>query len=425
MKKIYFTLILLISVVIVSKAQVNKLKNQGNVINPYSDLKKNVLNKSTNCIDSIRYPQSKLSGSPETGSLTNNTALQTGISQAFHYSGTGSVHGIGAYLLLDFDGVPGNFNSVLAKIKIYNIDSQNYPTSVIDSATVQVADVGFNEQVLMFSSPIAVSDSFAIAIEMGSFNAITDTIFYTTNICAWNGTICTVGDGNNEDLSCVLSPDFLSANGSNWFNNNIEVFGWNIDFLMHPIIEDTIISSYTTDQDTIYPNDTVVFTNTSIHITDAMFNLYNTSTNPLYTWDFDDGSGTYNPFDTSYVFANPGDYNTKLTANYYGYTLNCMDTDSSLVHVNFALALEEEIGAKTVSVYPIPAKTYFNVNIPNKYLGGEIIVSDVVGKIILSKQIQNESKVKMTTEGLVSGVYFVSLAIQGERVYTQRIVINK
>lgn len=502
MRKSY-SLFLLLSIFAFSlSAQVNRPATKGAIYNPYSQLKNSVLNKAINCIDSVRYPQSKLSGVPETGPLTNNTAAQTGISQAFHYTGTGSIHGIGAYLLLDFDGIAGNFASVTAKIRVYNIGAQNYPTTPIDSATVQVADVGFNEQVLMFSSPIAVSDSFAIAIEMGTFNATTDTIWYTTNICGWNGSICTVGDGNNENLSCVLSPDFVSANGSNWFNNNLEVFGWNIDFLMHPIIEDTIVSSYTSDKDTVCPNETVVFTNTSMNNTDAMFNLFNTTTNPLYTWDFNDGTGTYNPFDTSYAFSAPGTYNTQLSANYYGYTLNCMDVNSMPIVVHdtaianfgfthqgggvyqfsdsssnantfswnfgdgspvdnsqnpshtytasnnysvcltvtdtngcnvhsvcktlpFTLSIDDVKSPQVVNVYPIPANKYFNVDVPTSYFGGNIIITDVVGKTLKQVAIESQEKVKVLTTDIASGIYFVSVDYSGERVYTKRIVIDK
>ena len=424
MKKTYFITINLLVFSFFLNAQIN-INHSSKPVQNINHLYKSDNSKTINCIDSVRYPQSKLSGTPETGALTNNTATQTGISQAFHYTGNGLVHGIGAYLLLDFDGVPGNFPAVAAKIKVYNIDIQNYPTTVIDSAVIQVSDVGFNEQTLMFSNPIAVSDSFAIAIEMDANNATTDTIWYTTNICAWNGTICTVGDGNNENLSCVLSPDFVSANGSHWFNNNIEVFGWNIDFLMHPIIQHDITASYTTDVDSILPGGSVVFTNTSTHITDVMFNRYNSTTNPLYTWDFNDGTGVYHPFDTTYMFAAQGTYNTQLTANYYGYTLNCMDTDSKPIYVSFPASIEEEVVINTPSIYPIPANKFFYVNVPNKYYGGEIVITDVVGKTSYKTPILTEQKTKVTTSNLSAGIYFVSIDFNGERVFSQRIVVDK
>lgn len=482
-------------------SQKNHFNSSKTVINPY--LNSTINSKTVNCIDSVRYPQSKLSGLPEYGPLTNNTATQSGISQAFHLNTTASIHGIGAYFLLDFDGVAGNFSPVTAQIKVYNIDGQNYPTTPIDSAMVQVMDVGFNEQVLMFSNPITVSDSFAIAVEMSTFNAVTDTIWYTTNICGWNGSVCTVGDGNNESLSCVLSPDFISANGSHWFNNNIEVFGWNIDFLMHPIIEQAITSTYTTDKDSICPEDTVTFTNTTTVNTIGMFNQYNTTTNPLYAWNFDDGTGTYNVNDTSYVFNVPGNsYNVQLKTAYYGYSVTCIDSsfhtifvydtamanfgythlgggvyqfndsssaantyswdfgdgspldnsvspthtysspnnytvcltvtdtngcnvDSICQTITFALGVDEEVQITNVNVFPIPANKHFNVNVPSKYLEGEIVITDVVGKTLHRQAIGKNQEVNVLTEGISSGIYFVSIDHSGERVFTQRIIIDK
>lgn len=404
MKKIYILIIFLVATVVTLDAQVTLNPNKTYVPAPKSAESK-INNKTISCLDTVLYPQSK----------TINYLADTmdykdyigAVSQNYYFTGSGLIHGISAYMMTDNDGIPANSDSVSMVISIRNI-AGGIPTSTIASDTVFVYDVGYAHQNLMFNNPVLVNDSFAVVIEIDTLNPSNP--YYITN---------DYGNGNTEALSGLTS-------GSTWYNIYVAYAGtWDVDMILSPIIEVDITSTYTSDKDTIYPNDTVAFTNTSTNITDVMFNLYNTTTNPLYTWDFDDGMGTYNPFDTSYVFANPGDYNTHLSANYYGYTLNCMDTDSSLVHVNFALAVEEEIGVKTVSVYPIPANKYFNVSVPNKYLDGQIIVTDVVGKTMLSKQIQNESKVKITTENFASGIYFVSIALQGERVYTQRIVVDK
>jgi len=54
----------------------NSIKNTNHL---YSNNNKVINDKSATCIDSIRYPQSKLTGSPEAGALTNNANAQTGI----------------------------------------------------------------------------------------------------------------------------------------------------------------------------------------------------------------------------------------------------------------------------------------------------------------------------------------------------------
>lgn len=377
--------------------------------------KKNKTNKTVNCIDTVNYPASKLTNLVEIDSM--GVGYIEGVSQGYHFTGNAKIHGINAFILLDLDGVSGNSDSASMVVSIYStvdIDSNypNKPNSLIHTDTLNVFDVGFQEQTLMFDTLVDVSDSFAVVIELNMNQLPASPIWY-----GFNG----YGDGNQEKLAWAIYAGNLYNTYTDWQSSG----GWDVDMLLSPIVNMDITSSYTSDKDTIYPNDAVVFTNTSTNITDIMFNLYNATTSPLYTWDFDDGTGTYNPFDTSYVFTNSGDYNTQLIANYYGYTLNCMDSDSKPIHVNFALAVEEAEETKTVSIYPIPASKYFNVNVPNQYLDGEIIVTDVVGKKLVSKQIQKESKVKLTTENLVSDIYFVSIDLQGERVYTQRIVVDK
>lgn len=78
-----------------------------------------------------------------------------------------------------------------------------------------------------------------------------------------------------------------------------------------------------------------------------------------------------------------------------------------------------------VNVFPIPANKYFNVSVPSDYYGGEIVITDVVGKTLKREAILEQPKVKVLTEGISSGIYFVSVDHTGERVFTQRIVIDK
>lgn len=486
MKKFYlFTF--LFSFVLLINAQVNLP-----VVNPQSTnikiQKKFVENqnlKTVSCIDTVAYPASKLSGFPEIDTMDLSTYI-SGVSQAYYFASSGSISGINTYLFLDSDGIPGNSSPITMTIKVYDIDGGNYPTTLIDSADVQVVDIGFLPQPLFFASPINVTDSFAVSIEINA--TFPSNPYYVTNTSANN-------DGNGEKLSCAK---YLGV----WYNAFDDFGGWDMDVMLEPIFTTNTTSTYTTDKDSICPNDTVVFTNSSTVIPDAMFNLYNTTSSPLYTWDFNDGTGTYNTFDTSYVFSAPGTYNTQLTASYYGYTANCMDVNSVpiIVHdtamanfgfthqgggvyqfndssangnvyawdfgdgspvdnsqnpshtystpnnytvcltvtdsngcnvdsmcqvITFALSVDEQVVSNNVVIYPIPANKYFYVDVPNKYYGGDIIVSDVVGKALQKKQIESNRKNTLTTESLASGIYFVSIEMQGERVYTQRIVVDK
>jgi len=363
----------------------------------------------------------------------------------------------------------------------------NKPTVLIASDTVDVYDVGFMEQPLMFKSPVAVNDSFAVVIELNQANLPPNAPWYGYN---------KQGDGNQEKLAWAVYAGNLYNTYTDWSG------AWDSDMLLHPIMEQNIVATYTTDKDTICLSDVTAFTNTSTNNTDVMFNLFNTSNQPLYTWNFDDGTGIYQPFDTSYSFTSPGFYNTQLKANYYGYTTNCVDSAQQLIVVydtavanfdwvyqgggvyqfsdsssaaytwswnfgdsspldntqnpthtysspnnytvcltvtdsngcnsnehcsvvSFVLGVDAIRSQSVISIYPIPAKQFFMINTSSAYVGGEIVISDVVGKKVKKVNIEKAEKIKIPTEELYSGVYFVSIDYQGERVFTKRIVVDK
>ncbi len=456
-------------------------------LNHNIDLKKNkpINNKTVNCTDTVEYPISKLTGLPEVDTLDIATYI-SGTAQVYNFSGSGTLSGISAHVYLDLDGVPGNSSPIIMTIKVYNVNAANEPSTLIDSADVQVMDVGFHAQALMFISPVSISDTFAIALELNA--AFPANPYYVTNTSLNN-------DGNGEKLS---SAEYLGV----WYNAFDDFGGWDMDCLLSPIFTTDITSLYTVGPTTFMcPNDTLIFLNASTVNTDGMFNMYNSSTNPLYEWDFDDGTGIYTPYDTNYVYNAPGSYNTSLTVNYYGYTQNCFETsnvpitvfDTAISYfswqssppstvINFTdsssnamiyswdfgdgspldstqnpshsfplgsgtvcLTVTDSNGCnqntycdvviissvsdidepKQINIYPIPANKYFNVSIPSIYFGGDVVITNVVGEKIKAVAIENQEKIKVLTEGISSGIYFVSIDLLGERVYTKRIVIDK
>ena len=486
MRKRYFLFLAFIFGVLTVTAQVNFQKNTPIQINhPHRVFDKPVNNKTVVCHDTVYYPDSKLTGLVEVDTMQITTYIGA-VSQTYYYSGSGSILALNAYVLLDLDGIPGNVTPITMIIKVYNVDAQNMPTTLIDSAIVPVADVGFQAQTLGFNAAVAVSDTFAVSIEVNP--AAPANPYYVTNTSANQ-------DGNAEGLSC-----FNYA--GTWFNAYITYgSGWNMDMMLSPVILQNFTSSFTTDKDTICTNDVVVFTNTAVNTEDPMFNTFNTSTKPLYTWDFNDGSGTYNPFDTTYTFTQAGSYNTQLTTNYYGYTTNCMDSSQQLImvydtavanfgvgalgggsyqftdstsatvltwlwdfgdgspvdntqnpthvyaspgdyqvcltvsngcnsdmicdSVSFVVGIDDFYASDYVKVYPIPANKQFNVSVPSNYFGGTIIITDVVGQQLKLVEIERQEKINVSTEGISSGIYFVSVDYGGERVFTKRIVIDK
>lgn len=440
-----------------------------------------LVNKSTGCTDIIQYPQSK----------TSNILLDTmdyityigAVSQTYYYAGNGLVHGINVYMTLDLDGVPGNKDSVKMVISVRNIDAGNVPTTTLGSDTVFLHDVGFTTQNLMFSSPIAVTDSFAVVVEIDTLNPSNP--YYATN---------DYGDGAVEQLSALAYTGI-------WYNLYPTWGGtWDVDMMLSPIFEQEIIADYFVDINTVCIGNPITFTNNSSVDYNTMFNMGKET----YLLNLGDFNNT--PLDTNHThfYTALGTYNTQLTATTYGYTNNCShstflpvtvsdtgtanyvyaplggggfqftdlstnmtgvivswtwdfgdgttstiqnpfhiypDTGNYIVcltittsngcsnttcqPVSFTVGLKENPNTNEVKIYPIPAKRFFTVELPVSFVNPEISVTDIVGKKIIAMENIQQSKVKVLTEELNSGVYFVSVTSNGQKVFTKRIVVDK
>ncbi|MBI2281966.1 MAG: T9SS type A sorting domain-containing protein [Bacteroidetes bacterium] len=437
------------------------------------------VNKATSCIDIIQYPQSKAS----------NILLDTmdyityigAVSQTYYYAGNGLVHGINVYMTLDLDGIPGNKDSVKMVISVRNIDAGNVPTTTLGSDTVFLHDVGFTTQDLMFSSPIAVTDSFAVVVEIDTLNPSNP--YYATN---------DYGDGAVEQLSALAYTGI-------WYNLYPTWSGtWDVDMMLSPIFEDLVVPNYSVDTNSVCIGNPITFTNNSSIVYNTMFNTGKAT----FSLDIDEFPIIAN-LDSNYthVYANAGVHNTNFEIIQYGYTLNCiidstmpvtvLDTSSANFNFNnlgsgayqftdaslngttyywdfgdgdtsttqspthtfllpanynvcltvvndsacgssqycqtvsFVIGQKEMIVSNEVKIYPIPAKRFFTVEIPTTFFEPTIVVTDIVGKKIIAMENIQQSKVKVLTEELNSGVYFVSVSSNGQKVFTKRIVVDK
>ena len=481
MRKFYLFLTFIVTLLL-GNAQVNLPPiNTHQITQPFNfNHNKEVTNKTTGCLDIISYPQGKA-----TAWLTDTMDYVTyigGIAQAYHFSGTGLVHGISTYMLLDLDGIAGNSDSVSIVISVRNINAGNVPTSIIASDTVFLYDVGYAEQQLMFTSPVTVTDSFAVVIEIDTLNPSNP--FYITN---------DYGDGLAEELSS------LSYAGV-WYNLYPTWSGtWDVDMIISPVFEQDFTSAFTVNSDSLCLGNLVTFSNTTIPNSNAMFNI------APNTYSLNLGDLTIiSPFDTNYThsYTATGVYNTELTGTQYGYYSNCIDivaqnvtildtaianfgfsyaggggfvfTDSSSYaatwswnfgdaspintqqnptytystpgdyevcltvqdlngcnvntfcdSVSYVVGVAEIEASTSINIFPIPAKKYFSVTVPSNYYNGEIVITDIVGKKLKVVPIENQEKVKILTTDIVSGVYFVSIDYGGERVFTKRIMIDK
>ena len=150
------------------------------------------------------------------------------------------------------------------------------------------------------------------------------------------------------------------------------------------------------------------------------FTDLSTSANTYY-WDFDDGdtSSLQSPIHTFLVDNN---YNVCLTVT----DTNGCNVNTSCQTVSFVTGVEStNIKYNEFNIYPIPANKYFTVTVPSNYNKGSVIITDVVGKTVKSININDQESVKILTQDINSGVYFLSIENNGQKVYTKRIIIDK
>jgi|GEM_PF-1252855 len=83
--------------------------------------------------------------------------------------------------------------------------------------------------------------------------------------------------------------------------------------------------------------------------------------------------------------------------------------------------------AQNMSVYPNPAEDYFMVDLNTGVVSDnqEIIVRDMLGKVVLREAIPSlQETFQFSTQQMNGGVYFVSYAVEGEILKTNKLVIK-
>jgi gliding motility-associated-like protein len=281
------------------------------------------------CIDTIYYPHSKMTAFNDFELLNEATQNREGISQAFDgltgFANSAVIHGVNAFVFLDTNGIPGDAPSLDILLKVTNVDALNRPTTTIASELVTVTDIGTVQQTLMFTNPVVVFNRYAITIELNPATSLpnSDSLYYRTN-----DPNATPSDGRGEGLFAHLS-------NSGW-NNSFLQFGSlqdDKDALLAPIYEKVIHATYTADMDTVCQGGDIVFSNTAKLDTLSMYNRWNSLGMEPWVWNYGDGTGPYNHFDTTYTFFAGGSYSTKLIITNYGYTNNCVDSAEYIIEV--------------------------------------------------------------------------------------------
>ena len=100
----------------------------------------------------------------------------------------------------------------------------------------------------------------------------------------------------------------------------------------------------------------------------------------------------------------PGDYVTLV-----------LDTE----HVGINNFTNKEL----ITIYPNPATTYFNINVSDEFTDGRIVITNIIGKIIKTIDLQRPEN-RFSTGELLKGMYFVSLIMDKKILTTKKLIVN-
>jgi aminopeptidase YwaD len=82
-----------------------------------------------------------------------------------------------------------------------------------------------------------------------------------------------------------------------------------------------------------------------------------------------------------------------------------------------ATSINETISnTKTISIFPNPANTEINIDLPSNG-SAQIEISNAMGQVIIKDQNKN----KIDISNLTNGLYFISVK-QGQQSYTQKLI---
>ena len=216
---------------------------------------------------------------------------------------------------LFFNGKSTTVPNNSVNLVVYSVDQFGSPQTDLTNTSTTIGTTQ-GEWGSMFTAPITINGGFFAGVE---YNVQTsDTIFVETN-----------NDGNASNDNYAIYRDGFGNFNSILFDLNVDV-----DFLIRPVLEFETEAFITADETTLCPDESVEFTNISSlssFITSSYFNQF---TGNVFEWDFGDGSPKVNQTNVSHTYSgDPGEYVTRMTTLFQGWTTNCFATDSAVIEL--------------------------------------------------------------------------------------------
>jgi len=225
-------------------------------------------------------------------------------SQAFIVSSSIQVRGVSIYAQV----ASGYTAPISMQVFLYNVDANNQPTTQITgaSATISVTSNTLSEYFVNFSTPITVTQNFAIVVK-------NNTSGKRLNVIVNNAKSTSYGEG--------LSYTYYS---STWYSCE-SAYGQDFEALFSPIVSYSITSSYTNTPSatTLCLGTPISFNQTSTPTNiltsrffafDAFRRYFGLTTNDsTYAWDIiGDGSNLIWQPNHTYTYTNANTYNASL-----------------------------------------------------------------------------------------------------------------
>ncbi|HQE77693.1 MAG TPA: hypothetical protein PLV38_00965, partial [Bacteroidales bacterium] len=236
-------------------------------------------------------------------------------SQAFIVSSSIQVRGVSIYAQV----ASGYTAPISMQVFLYNVDANNQPTTQITgaSATISVTSNTLSEYFVNFSTPITVTQNFAIVVK-------NNTSGKRLNVIVNNAKSTSYGEG--------LSYTYYS---STWYSCE-SAYGQDFEALFSPIVSYSITSSYTNTPSvtTLCLGTPISFNQTSTPTNiltsrffafDAFRRYFGLTTNDsTYAWNMGDGTDLIWQPNHTYTYTNANAYNASLFT-LSGFWNSCVD----------------------------------------------------------------------------------------------------
>jgi hypothetical protein len=284
--------------------------------------------RATNCgVDTILYPYLKeLAFTAPSDSFFVDAMVGNVRTAAQGYPMTGTVNVLGVQFWGAAYSTSTAPQTLQVKAYLYAVDASYLPVSILDSAVVTITE-DYQFYSAMFAAPHSVTGNFSVGVK-----------------CVPNDTLAVITNNAGNSWSTPNYGEGLSWRrfGSGAWNTTLAFFGQDLEYMIFPIVDYSISSSFVPSATSICQGETVTYTNNSSSLLgDRAFNLLafddywsaaiNDST---FTWNYGTDATWTTSMNGSKTFTNSGTYTTSLSAEMVGYFSTCEDTMTVAVTVN-------------------------------------------------------------------------------------------